>query len=107
MKYRILISIDEELKNEAAEYIKTHESINSFSGLVVQSLQEYIHQGEKIQDALKETNIKLMLARQAFLACKNICEEMLEVYEGNQDKIDRWKKIVAQQEEIMESLSQD
>lgn len=104
MKCRILISIDEEVKNEAAEYIKTHENVCSFSGLVAQALQEYIHQDEKLQETLKETNIKLLLARQSFLTCKNLCHEMLEDCEANQDQIERWKKIVSQQEEIMRSL---
>lgn len=107
MKQRVLLSIDQELRDNVARYIRTHKKPSSFSRLVALSLNEYMRPSEKEE----VSDHKILLARQSLLAWKNLCEDILETCGSiPQDKINQWKKVMDQQEEVgtlLASISQD
>ncbi len=108
MKTKTMLSIEEDLKNEADEYLRTHRDARTFSGLVSLALEEFIHRDEKKQNELEQDNIKMMLLKQSLLAWENLCQDMYETFEqpstvppANPQKMDRWKNTMEQQQQVI------
>ncbi|MBR0193139.1 MAG: hypothetical protein IJQ31_13850 [Thermoguttaceae bacterium] len=107
MKTKTMLSIEEDLKNAADEYVKTHKDARSFSGLVSQALKEYIHREEKMKDEADQNNVKMILLKNSLTAWRNLCEDMMETFEiskimpSNPQKVERWMNTMEQQQEII------
>lgn len=107
-----MLSIEEDLKNAADEYVKTHKDARSFSGLVSLALKEYIHREEKMKDEAKQENIIMMLLEQSLLTGQNMSQEMFETLKQPptdpseiHQKLERWRNTMKKQEQIIDFLN--